>query len=341
MRRGIHCSGNFIIDHVKKINKWPKQGMLATISQEVIGTGGGPFNVVVDLAKMDNSLPLFASGVIGKDKEGDIILNILQENHINCSFMQRTSDQPTSYTDVMSEEVNGCRTFFHCRGANALLDYDHFVSIQSSAKIFHLGYLLLLDKLDNEDKEFGIVAARVLHQLQDKGFKTSVDLVSEESDRYKKIVLPCLKYINYLVVNEIEASGCTGLQIRDDNNRIHSPHVVRAAEQLLAGGVQELVVIHFPEGAFALSTSGARLFMPSYIVKEDEVQSTVGAGDAFCAGLLYGLHEEWPLEKSLKFAHASARFTLTNPTCTGGAVPVGELQRYMEEAKLGQAVVEL
>ena len=66
-------------------------------------------------------------------------------------------------------------------------------------KIFHLGYLLLLDKLDNEDKEFGIVAARVLHQLQDKGFKTSVDLVSEESDRYKKIVLPCLKYINYLV----------------------------------------------------------------------------------------------------------------------------------------------
>ena len=95
MRRGIHCSGNFIIDHVKKINKWPKQGMLATISQEVIGTGGGPFNVVVDLAKMDNSLPLFASGVIGKDKEGDIILNILQENHINCSFMQRTSDQPT------------------------------------------------------------------------------------------------------------------------------------------------------------------------------------------------------------------------------------------------------
>ena len=111
-------------------------------------------------------------------------------------------------------------------------------------------------------------------------------------------------------MNEIEASGCTGLQIRDDNNRIHSPHVVRAAEQLLAGGVQELVVIHFPEGAFALSTSGARLFMPSYIVKEDEVQSTVGAGDAFCAGLLYGLHEEWPLEKSLKFAHASARFTL-------------------------------
>jgi hypothetical protein len=38
-------------------------------------------------------------------------------------------------------------------------------------KIFHLGYLLLLDSLDMPDDEFGTRSARLLAQMRDQGMK--------------------------------------------------------------------------------------------------------------------------------------------------------------------------
>lgn len=42
-------------------------------------------------------------------------------------------------------------------------------------KIFHLGYLLLLDSLDKPDDTFGTRSARLLAQMRDNGFETSLD----------------------------------------------------------------------------------------------------------------------------------------------------------------------
>lgn len=41
-------------------------------------------------------------------------------------------------------------------------------------KIFHLGYLLLLDSLDMPDEEYGTRSARLLAQMRDNGFETSL-----------------------------------------------------------------------------------------------------------------------------------------------------------------------
>ena len=48
---------------------------------------------------------------------------------------------------------------FHNRGANATWDGSDVDFAQSNAKIFHLGYLLLLDAIDAEDSEYGTVGA--------------------------------------------------------------------------------------------------------------------------------------------------------------------------------------
>ena len=126
----------------------------------------------------------------------------------------------TSYTDVMSDKTACTRTFFHYRGANAHLDICHLETMDTDARIFHLGYLLLLDKLDAADEEYGVRAARALDMLQKKGYKTSVDVVSEESDRFAKIILPCLPYIDYLIINEIEAQQTTGIELRTADGKL-------------------------------------------------------------------------------------------------------------------------
>ena len=45
---------------------------------------------------------------------------------------------------------------------------------------------------------------------------------------------------------------------------------------------------------------------------------TAGAGDAFCAGVLYGLHEGWDLQRCLLTGVCIAAASLADATCTAG-----------------------
>ncbi len=329
MRNGIHAAGNFLLDQIKIIDHFPEEGMLVNIEEDFLSTGGGPFNVLMNLARLKVNIPLYATAVLGYDKRANYILNCLKEEGIDTTSITSTSKLPTSYTDVYSVKGTGQRTFFHNSGSNALLAPEQFENINSDTKIFHLAYILILESLCKADAEYKIAGARVLSLLQEKGYKTSVDLISEESDRYQKIVIPCLPYTDYFIVNEIEASRTTGIPIRSTDNNINKDNLYEASELLFEYGVNDIVTIHFPEGSFAAKKSGERYFLSSYPLKETDIKGTNGAGDSFCAGMLYGIHEEFPLDKCLKIAAANARFNLTSPACIEGIVPFEELEKFI------------
>ena len=63
-RNGILAGGNFIIDHVKIIDEYPAENMLATILEESSSNGGGPYNVLRDLSAMGVSFPREAAGLV-------------------------------------------------------------------------------------------------------------------------------------------------------------------------------------------------------------------------------------------------------------------------------------
>ena len=211
--------GNWLVDSVKFIDVYPTKGNLVTIRNVEVGLGGCSHNVLVDLAKLKSNLPIYAGGCIGRDAYGQMVLDAIKDNDIDGKYITILDDAATSYTDVMSE-ISGdkTRTFFHCRGANARLSIEHIRAVDAPAKIFHLGYLLLLDELDKEDPEYGVVAARALKELQDKGYETSVDVVSEEGDRFRGVILPCLKYTDYLIINEVEAGACCNMELRTSSS---------------------------------------------------------------------------------------------------------------------------
>ena len=330
MRRGIISVGNWLVDTIKFIEKYPVPGHLVNITRIETGLGGCAHNVLVDLARLATDIPLYAGGCIGADSNGQYVMNEIEKHRLDPTYMHITQEAATSYTDVMSEiEGKHTRTFFHYKGANALLGPEHFENIDTQAKIFHLGYLLLLDRLDEEDPEYGRVAARILDNLQKKGYKTSVDVVSEESDRFEKIVLPCLPYVDYFIVNEVEAGACCGESLRNHNEDIDLKKVEETTEFLMSKGVKDTCVIHFPEGGFAMNRNKEKHFVPVLKIQKSEIVSSVGAGDAFCAGMLYALHEEMPLKDALIFANASAWFNLTDATSTGGAPKLETINEFI------------
>lgn len=143
MRNGILVGGNWIIDQVKIIDTFPEEEKLVTIFSECQSNGGSAYNILKDFVKLGANFPLSGLGLVGDDDRGDFIIKECKELGIDTTQLRKILSAYTSYTDVMTVKSNARRTFFHQRGANALLDIEHFNFSISTAKIFHLGYLLL------------------------------------------------------------------------------------------------------------------------------------------------------------------------------------------------------
>ena len=337
-RRGITCAGNFIIDHAKVVDLWPEQGMLSIILEERTASGGCAPNVLKNIAKLQTYIPLYGIGVISNDADGDYILEDLKNHNVDTTMMQLIKGEKTSYTDVITVKDTGDRTFFHNKGANRYLDIQHFDFSKMHSKLFHIGYILLLDALDARDSEYGTRMAKLLSMAKQSGLKTSVDVVSESSYRFKEIVTPALKYTDYLIINEIEAGRTTGYEIRERSGTLNKENLKKTLGALVENGNSELVCIHFPEGAYACEKGSDPHFVPSHDPPESFISGTVGAGDAFCAGMLYGTHEEWDLDRKMKFANAMACMCLTDTDTTGGMKSMDETLKLMEEIPLRESL---
>lgn len=323
MRNGVLIGGNWIIDRVKIIDSFPTEESLSNILVEYKSNGGSAYNILKDLSRMQAPISLEAVGLLGDDELAEEVFDECRQLSIGTSQLKKTQLANTSYTDVMSVKSSGKRTFFHYRGANALLEETNFNFDNSGSKIFHLGYLLLLDKLDIIQKDGRTGAARVLKQAIDKGFITSVDLVSEASERFGGIVTPSLPFIDYLFINEFEASKLTGLQLIK-NREVVASTCLKAALQLLKDGVRQWVILHYPKGVIAVNKNGRYIFQPSVAMPVAIIAGTVGAGDAFAAGVLMGIHEGWDMELSLQLGVSVAASSLLAATCSDGILSFKE-----------------
>ncbi|MFA6945909.1 MAG: PfkB family carbohydrate kinase [Pedobacter sp.] len=317
---GILAGGNWIIDNVKIVDVYPKEEKLANILKESTSNGGAPYNVLKAISKMGFQFPLKGIGAIGNDERGDFILKECQELLIDSGQIKKVENTNTSYTDVMTVYGTGKRTFFHSRGANAYLDESYFNFSGCNARIFHLGYLLLLDRLDTIGADGLTGAATVLQEARKCGMLTSADLVSEQSERFKTVIPLALQFVDILFVNEFEAGMLTGIEICDDEGICSLVKAYQAADAILNTGVQKWVIVHFPKGAIALNKSGEKIFQPSVKMPSEKIKGSVGAGDAFAAGVLAGVHEDWTMAKSLLLGVNAAAASLMDASSSESIV---------------------
>ena len=112
MRKGIIGAGNLIVDKIKVIDRWPGEGNLCNIRSTVSSAGGGPCNVLFDIAAADPSVPLYIAGRIGNDDDGAYLLKTIAEHGVDSSNVVRSSTAPTSYT--ASEIASRIAKFDNC-----------------------------------------------------------------------------------------------------------------------------------------------------------------------------------------------------------------------------------
>lgn len=333
MGKGICVAGNMIVDIIYPTMGWPKQGQLVHILDGISrATGGAVCNVIIDLAKLDPDMPLYALGKIGKDAEGELIMEKLGE-HKNIDTANVIQDGISAITLVLSDTVSKERTFFTYLGANAKFDVDDVDWDKLDCNILHIGYILLLNALDQEDPEYGSRMARLLSKAKEHGIKTSIDVVSEASDRFRRLVPPALKYTDYCIINELEASQTTGIELRDAEDKLIYENLPKALQRMKEMGVSTWAVIHSPEGGFGIDENGNYITKESLHLPEGYIKGSVGAGDAFCAGVLCGAEHGDSLEDAIVLGIASAAASLSEANATDGMRTEADVKKLYAELR--------
>jgi sugar/nucleoside kinase (ribokinase family) len=81
-----------------------------------------------------------------------------------------------------------------------------------------------------------------------------------------------------------------------------------ALTRLVASTGAPLVAVTLGADGVIAATAAGTLRVPGYVVRAVD---TTGAGDIFRAGFIYGLLQDWSLERTLRFANATAAFKCT------------------------------
>lgn len=328
-RRGIVCGGCWLVDHNNSISHWPEQETLTQILDFELQGGGPAHNAAIDLKRLDPGIPVQAIGVVGNDDAGRFLADACAARGVDHATLHVLPDAATSHTDVMTVRSTGKRTFFHHQGANALLEPAHFDFTGNTARILHLGAPGIHARMDAAHEVDANGWVTVLRRARLAGLKTNLEMISGEPEAIRPLVMPCLPYLDSLIINDYEAGILTGINVVSGG--VTSLGAARrAAVALLVSGPLELVAIHFPGGCIAATRDGDVFAMPSLDVPAEAVKGANGAGDAFAAGVLYGMHENWPVRDSISLGLCAGASALRAVTTTGSVGSVAECRALAE-----------
>ena len=226
--------------------------------------------------------------------------------------------------DAINVLDTGRRTHFFHPGVAAAMNPDHFDFSSTRARILHLGLPGAHAAMDVpwRDEANGWVA--VLRRARAAGLLTNLEMMTTSAERLAELGRPCLPQLDFLIVNDFEIGALAGIATRRADGSTDVAAVRRAIAAALELGAMRWVVAHFPEGAVAGGRDGAQASLGSVAAPASAIAGVNGAGDAFAAGMIYGLHEDWEIIEALRLAHGTAAASMRAVSTTEGVAPVAE-----------------
>lgn len=296
MRNSVVAVGNVVADFIAaSIGRFPNWGEHVEAKETVqLNIGGNAANFAVCLAKL--GVPTALVGKVGRDPLGQTLLDLLRKAKVDISQVS-LCDIPTSIS-LIASNLQGERGIIHYIGSNASLTHED-VTAESlgDADILHLCAYYLMPGLKGESSE------RVLKKAKGQGLTTTFDVAWDINGSWRMGGI--LEFVDFFLPNEKEAAMITG-----------KTDPIESSKSLIEMGAKNVVIKLGPRGCLIRASDGDTMEIPAYRVP---VVDTTGAGDAFDAGFVYGLLENWSLKKIGRFANAVAALTLAKPSGTGSA----------------------
>lgn len=289
---------------VRPVEALPERGKLSLVPHLEIHLGGLAGVTATVLCRLGAKAAFV--GCVGQDGFGDYILQAMSSQGVDVSHVRRTSESGSSATVVLISG-DGERTFLHHIGANQLVsDADVDYDFIKEAKILHWGGPAVNPSLDGDP------IGRVFEKARELGLKTSIDTCFDAKGVWFPHIAKALPHLDIMMSSIEEARNYTGK---------HDPEDI--ADAFRSHGVETVMVKLGGEGLFVKDSTGAH-HIPAHKV---HVIDTTGAGDAACAGFLYGCVKGWDLPKCGQLANAVGGLTVQ---VMGGAEAIQSLEKTLE-----------
>jgi sugar/nucleoside kinase (ribokinase family) len=323
-RRGVLSAGTWCVDLNKTIRRWPEEDTSNEVTAIDRQNGGSGSNMAFDLKRLDPALDVEAMGVVGDDDNGRFLLAQCDLLGVGRAGLRVLADGVTMGVDAFTVAETGRRTHFYFQGVAADLTPDHFDFSGSPARFLHLGLPGAHEAMDRPWRGEANGWVTTLRAARAAGLQTNIELMTTAASRLAALARPCLAHLDFVIVNDFEVGAIAEVETRRADGTTDVAAIFRAIERALACGPMRYVVAHFPEGAVIGGRDGLRFALGSLAMPASEIVGANGAGDAFAAGMLYALHEDWGVEKAARLAHASAAASMRALSTTAGVLAVAD-----------------
>ena len=270
--------GQCCLDYIGKIDAYPPPDTKCEFSDMVIQGGGPVATALVALSRWGVSCAF--AGVLGDDQFGAMIKSSLDDEGIDTHGILVRNGFASQFAFIVAEPGAGHRTIFWRRPTGPPPSPDEIdYRIIRNAKVFHTDGIFL---------ETSLAACKA---ARDAGVQVVVDAGS-----LREGMLELARMSDYFLASETFAQALVG-----------EDKPMEACIKLAELGPRVVGVTLGPKGYVALDR-GRRIRQPAYPVAAVD---TTGCGDVFHAGFIYGLLENWNIDKCLNFsAWAGARVSL-------------------------------
>lgn len=246
--------------------------------------GGDALNEAVILSALGNSTEIIS--LLGDDEAGGIVKKCLDGKKVDTRKITVSSDISTG-TNIVLVDGEGERYFITNPGSTLRkLSKEHILPhLDDAGDIVSFASIFVSHKLTVSDME------EVFRQIKATPGRILVaDMTTAKNGEMIKDLEPILKYIDYIIPNEKEASILTG-----------ESDPVKSAELFLEHGANTVIIKCGKEGCIYKSAYEEGRIQAYSNVK---VIDTTGAGDSFVAGFIHGLSKGLSLQDSCRYGCA-------------------------------------
>jgi ribokinase len=263
--------GALNMDKLFKVNRLAKAEEESFIEDYAEACGGSAANTTIGLARLGCKAGFI--GKVGCDREGDLLLKDFHAEGVDTGGTIRT-EQGKSGSVMGFVDKKGARALYIDSGVNDTITVEEVnTRYASRAHFLHLTSFVGENSFQTQKKLLDAVPDDV---------KVSFDPGALYARRGYAAVEPILRRTYVLMPNAIELKLLTG-----------KIDYCQAADLMVGKGVKIVAVKLGASGCYVTDGRERHLIGALNV----EVVDTTGAGDAFCAGFLYGLINEKSLEE--------------------------------------------
>ncbi|MCI0719267.1 MAG: carbohydrate kinase family protein [Acidobacteria bacterium] len=310
----VICLGILVADiFANPMPALPAPGQLGLTDRFLLGAGGCASNTAACLSRLGRKVKVL--GKVGTDLFGGFVLDDLRRLGVDCSSVAFSKTHPTSGTVIVN--VTGeDRRYIHCVGANADFSFaDIDCSVLDGARVLYVGGYMVMPKFGAED------LTQLFRAAKQRSVKTALDVVTPPGlAMSRKQLESMLAYTDAFLPNDDEAEAMTGLK----------DPVAQGSFLSDLNPACDVVITLGARGAVAIRNREIIRAGPYTVQSVDES----GAGDAFAAGFITGLLEDWSLEKTLSFASAVGASCTSALGCTAGVFTLDEALAFVARQPL-------